>query len=388
MENNKYIKNNSFSALKIKKLQNSSDLYFKIKLILSNRIQELNSSKEKKSEKLKIIEEIYYNLFEENKKKIDADFILHEYSLAEIQTLSDNQIVEYLFHRYRYEFFPKIKKIDSYPPYLQIEPASVCNYRCVFCYQTDKSFSVKSSGHMGYMSFDLFKKVVDQAEKNIHFLSLASRGEPMLCPEIGKMLDYTKNKFINLKLNTNASLLNEKNINMILSSGVKTVVFSVDAADKVLYEKLRVNGKFEKVIKNIKLFNDIKKNDFPNSALITRVSGVKFQEDQKIQDMNDFWGGLVDHVAFVNYIPWENVYDSKKTNIDEACTDLWRRMFIWWDGTVNPCDVDYKSLLNVGNIKNDTIKNIWNGEKYQKLRNDHLSYNRKNISPCFNCNVC
>jgi radical SAM protein with 4Fe4S-binding SPASM domain len=388
MENNKYIKNNSFKDLKIKKFKNFSDLLLKIKLILSDYILKLNSSEEKKSEKLKIIEEIYSNLFEENKKKIDADFVLHEYSLAEIQTLSDNDIVEYLFHRYRYEFFPNIKKIDSYPPYLQIEPASVCNYRCVFCYQTDKSFSTKSSGHMGYMSFDLFKKVVDQAEKNIHFLSLASRGEPMLCPEIDKMLDYTKNKFINLKLNTNASLLNEKNINMILSSGVKTVVFSVDAADKVLYEKLRVNGKFEKVIKNIKLFNDIKKNDFPNSRLITRVSGVKFQEDQKIQDMDDFWGELVDHVAFVNYIPWENVYDSKRTNIDEACTDLWRRMFVWWDGTINPCDVDYKSLLNVGNIKNDTIKNIWNGEKYQKLRNHHLSHNRKNISPCFNCNVC
>jgi len=388
MENYKYTKQNSFSDLKIKKPQNTSDILFKINSILGEHILQLNKSKDKDTKKLNIIEKIYSNLLNDKNNNDEKDFSLHEYSLAEIQTLDDNEIVEYLFHRYRYEFFPNTKKTDSYPPYLQIEPASVCNYRCVFCYQTDKSFSVKSSGHMGYMSFELFKRVIDQAEKNIHFLSLASRGEPMLCPEIDKMLNYTKNKFINLKLNTNASLLTEKNINMILSSGVKTVVFSADAADKVLYEKLRVNGKFEKVISNIKLFNDIKKNDYPNSGLITRVSGVKFQENQKIEEMNDLWGKLVDHVAFVKYIPWENVYESKKTHIDEACTDLWRRMFVWWDGTVNPCDVDYKSILNVGNINNDTIENIWNGDKYQNLRKLHLSSNRKNVTPCSNCNVC
>ena len=79
------------------------------------------------------------------------------------------------------------------------------------------------------------------------------------------MLAYTNDKFLNLKINTNASLLNENKIHAILSSGVKTLVFSADAADEKLYAKLRVNGDLKKVLKNIELFNKIKHNKYKNS---------------------------------------------------------------------------------------------------------------------------
>ena len=97
------------------------------------------------------------------------------------------------------------------------------------------------NGFMGTMKLELFKDIIDQAHKNVEFISLASRGEPLVCKDIDKMLEYTTGKFLNLKINTNASLLNEKSIHAILSGG-KTVVFSADAADEDLYAKLRVNG--------------------------------------------------------------------------------------------------------------------------------------------------
>ena len=89
-----------------------------------------------------------------------------------------------------------------------------------------------------------------------------------------------------------------------------------------------------------------------------------------------------------NYIPWENVYNSKKTSIDLPCSDLWRRMFIWWDGTANPCDVDYKSKLSAGNIHKDNISSIWKSESYQSLRKNHLIKNKRStIEPCSKCSV-
>ena len=42
---------------------------------------------------------------------------------------------------------------------------------------------------MGKMNYEMFKNIVDEAEGNVQFLSLASRGEPLLCPDIDKMLD-------------------------------------------------------------------------------------------------------------------------------------------------------------------------------------------------------
>ena len=99
---------------------------------------------------------------------------------------------------------------------------------------------------MGTMESDLFKDIIDEAKNNIEFISLASKGEPLVNPQFEKMIKYTDGKFLNLKINTNASLLNEKKCHSILSSGVKTLVFSADVADEKLYSKLRVNGKLHK----------------------------------------------------------------------------------------------------------------------------------------------
>ena len=102
--------------------------------------------------------------------------------------------------------------------------------------------------------------------------------------------------------------------------------------------------------------------------------------------MENFWGSLVDQVAFVNYIAWENVYDSSMSKIKKPCSDLWRRMFIWWDGKTNPCDIDYLSHLSPGNFKDFSIKDVWNGENYSNLRQQHIK-DRSKISPCNKCTL-
>jgi len=72
--------------------------------------------------------------------------------------------------------------------------------------------------------------------------------------DIVPMLKYARGKFLNLKINTNASLLDEAKCHAILAGGVKTVVFSADAADEPLYSKPRVNGKLSIILENIELF--------------------------------------------------------------------------------------------------------------------------------------
>ena len=81
------------------------------------------------------------------------------------------------------------------------------------------------------------------------------------------------------------------------------------------------------------------------------------------------------------------VTGSPKINIEKPCSDLWRRMFVWWNGDTNPCDVDYKSKLMVGSIKDKNINELWNSESYVLLRNKHSMKKRKQISPCNRCNV-
>jgi radical SAM protein with 4Fe4S-binding SPASM domain len=67
------------------------------------------------------------------------------------------------------------------------------------------------------------------------------------------------------------------------------------------------------------------------------------------------------------------------------CEFLWGEMYVWYDGKCNPCDVDYKSELEVGNINKNSIKEIWNGELYKNLRSSHLSGKRSECFPCDRC---
>lgn len=336
---------------------------------------------------LLILEQVFIDLLDSDGTDAEPRFALASNVVEEIATYSDDVLARYLVHRYRYEMFPQKKIVDDYPPYLQIEPSSICNFRCVFCFETDPVFTNKANGYMGRMTLDLFRQAVDQAQGNVEFISLASRGEPLACPDIIPMLEYTRGKFLNLKLNTNASLLDEAKCHAILSGGVKTVVFSADAAEEPLYSQLRVGGKLSVVLENVERFQRIQNTQYADIQIITRVSGVKFSDDQDLDSMQQTWGGLVDQVAFVQYNPWENVYSEPINDITKPCSDLWRRMFVWWDGKINPCDVDYRSTLSVGTFPEQSLSDLWTSQGYSALRESHLNDARGVVDPCRRCTV-
>ncbi len=326
------------------------------------------------------------NIKDSNLLGASSEFTLSDLTAEESALFPDELIPLYLFHRYRYEIFPSEKRIDQFPPYAQIEPSSVCNYRCGFCYQTDNQFSKSNSSYMGIMKFETYKRAIDLLEGKTQFLSLASRGEPLICKDLPKMLEYSENKFLNLKINTNASLLNEENIHSLLSGGATTIVFSIDAPSKSLYEELRVNGKLDIIIKKIKLFKKIRELHYRDNSNIVRVSGVYLDQRQSMKAMVETWGEYVDQITFVKYNPWENVYESPLSCVDEACSELWRRIFIWHDGILNPCDTDYKSKLSLGSINDySELSSLWRSKPYEQIRRIHLDGKRSEKYPCNKC---
>lgn len=207
----------------------------------------------------------------------------------------------------------------------------------------------------------------------------------MIGKQINQMLDYLSGKFLALKVNTNAWYLDEEKAHTILQAGVNTLVFSADAAEEPLYSQLRVNGNLERVLNNIERFQKIRETQYPDANLITRVSGVQYHKDQDFGSMEHLWSGLVDQVAFVDYVPWETTYERDINEITQPCSDLFRRMFVWADGRVNPCDVDYLSTLSVGNTMDVSLSDLWTGDAYAQMREKHLNKQRGNISPCDRC---
>jgi len=341
-----------------------------------------NSDKITKTEDKKIYQNILKD-FENN------DFRL--LTSQEIQFLNTNSSeiwTDYLIFRYKFKNYPQQKIVSDFPIYLLIEPMSACNLRCIMCFQIDETFN-SSKNFMGKIEFDLFKQIIDEAFKGgTKAITLASRGEPTLHPQLGEMLEYCSNKFFELKINTNATRLNEELIHKILKSGVTDVVFSVDSYTKDEYESIRIKGVFEDVLNNIKKFGEIRSKYYPDSKCATRVSGVKVNKEQDQKKFKAFWEKYVDHVVLVEMENrWDTYHNPLEIGSKDPCLYLWERMYIWYDGTCNPCDADYKSELAVGSIKEKSIKDVWNSEKYSNLRKMHLSGLRKNCFPCDRCPI-
>ena len=78
-------------------------------------------------------------------------------------------------------------------------------------------------------------------------------------------------------------------------------------------------------------------------------------------------------------------YNNESFFTTESCMQLWERLYVWYDGEINFCDFDYKSYLSMGNIKNNTLKEIWRSTQYENLRRKHLEKKRSKCFPCDRC---
>ena len=352
-------------------------------------------------------------------KSLDKNGILpYHWSPQESDWMSKNdpsKWLEYIIYRFKFRLYPMRNIVPNFPIYLLIEPTSACNLRCPMCFQADKTFTKKE--YMGQMKYELFTKIVDEAvEGGTKALTMSSRGEPTLNRDFGKMVTYASNKFLELKIITNATKLTEQLSHEILMSGVNLLVFSIDAHTKDIYEKYRVSisgkGNFEAVRDNVRQFHEIRKKHYPKSKIVTRISGVQVGEDQDPKGFNKFWEPVADEVGMKPaYERWDTYNNEKHPEKTTPCRFVWERLYVWHDGQTNVCDADYKSKLNTGNIAilennviplindskkpssnngnltSNTISDIWHGAKLRQLRKDHLDGNRSLHNPCDRCGI-
>ena len=299
------------------------------------------------------------------------------------------KIIKYLIFRYKFYIAGKNKINLGYPPYLLIEPVSTCNLRCPFCFQTDKSFTKKP--FMGVIDFDFFKKLIDQADKlETGAITIASRGEPTMHKQYIEMLEYINQKenIFEIKTNTNGTYLTEKMCHAIFKNNVTQIVISSDHYIKKDYERLRLGSNFEKVVKNVDMLFNIRKKFYPDSFTEIRISGIDNERNLDREKFKNFWIKRCDHVTASFPLERWNTYENEVLpNIKDPCENLWDRMYVWFDGKVNPCDADYKSYLSYGSAKEYDLKKLWNNKVISKTREQHTQKNRNEINPCDRCGV-
>ncbi len=294
-------------------------------------------------------------------------------------------------------FFSYLKRIEVpeyMPSRLWIETTSRCNLRCSLCVNKNIPVSQKKD-----MDIDLYKRIINEAAGAIYDVNLFHRGEPLLHPQIVDMISYAAAKKIGTRLHTNGTLLDRKLSRDIILAGLDMISFSFDGYTRKEYEKNRAGADYERTLENIKEFLTIKKElraKKPLTVIQVMECGSNGKTSKRLQQRYHFlkrfdghapdrittrkphnWGGLLN-----GYGPGPN---SLPVTTEHACTFPWYSLTIFFDGRVYPCPQDFMGKIPIGDLKKNSIREIFNGQAIKELRKMFKSKKIIKSLPCSSC---
>ncbi len=310
------------------------------------------------------------------------------------------------FNLCNYYFKNLIKKpvVNSPPWIFNIELTNNCPMKCIMCARTYNMTRDK-----GFMNFNVFKKAIDELiEVNPEYVAQNERlwlhhfGESLLHPEFDKFINYASSKKIYVCLSLNPIMLTEENALKLIYSKPALIYLSLDGHDDASFFKIRgMKNAYTKSKENVLRFLELKKHY--KSDIQIMLSMINFQENfESIEKARSFWekqdslngllikkfvswDGSVEQINSLEAIDKHNNKKTKTKNQIVTCNFPWRAMTILWDGDVVPCCFDYDKKYALGNIKNNTLLEIWNSNKMVSLRKEFISSDVNN-QLCRNCN--
>lgn len=290
---------------------------------------------------------------------------------------------KFVDYRKKWDSVNKFELETNFPLYLQVELHQICNLRCPMCSITIPEANSKYITAQ-HMDWNLYEKIILEGEKyGCPSLNPQGVNEPLLEQSMEKHIKFASNHgFFDIMMNTNGTLLSEDRSQKLLDSGLTRIRFSLDAATKETYEKVRVGGKYDQVMQNIERFIEMRNR----SGKKLPVIGVNFCKMSVNEHETDLfiekWKDKVDFIAIQEFIPpetesdYSSFYpsDSKfREDMREGfrCEQPWQRFYVHNTGDVCPCCAFFNSELAVGNVSNQSIYELWNSPKMKDLRNIH-----------------
>lgn len=285
------------------------------------------------------------------------------------------------------------------PFIINIDPSDLCNFQCKFCPTADREFNKTISGRNRIMDFELYKKIVDDIckfEKPIKVLRLYKDGEPLLNPKFPEMVRYAKEKKCadRIDTTTNASLLTPEKSLAIIKAGIDRINISIEGVSQkqyVEFSKYKIN--FDNLVKNITYLYKNKKN----CEIIIKINGDSISEKDK-EKFYEIFGDIADGVYIEHIMScWPNyelkdvkinqevgIYGQKIKEVD-VCPYVFYSFSINSDGSVSACFLDWAHKIIIGDVKKESVKDIWNGKKLLDYQKMFLEKKRKGHPVCGVC---
>jgi radical SAM protein with 4Fe4S-binding SPASM domain len=280
-----------------------------------------------------------------------------------------------------------------------VDPSDACNFKCRFCPTSDRGLMKAVGRPWKQMSLNLFKKIADDMAAfpgRVEVLRLYKDGEPLLNKNFIEMVRYAKSVGASKRVDTttNASLLTRDKSEQLADAGLDRINISVYGVSNEHYKDFSgVKLEFERVLENIRTFYELR----GNCEMLVKINGDTLSEGEK-QLFLDQFGDLSDKIYIEHTMAcWPEfelrgvtvnqkagIYNQEISEVD-TCPYPFYSIAINSDGLISVCFLDWARKMVVGDINQESLVDVWNGQKMKAYRKMFLEGLRKEHPQCGKC---
>jgi len=287
----------------------------------------------------------------------------------------------------------KTSRALGWPMHLMVEPSAHCNLTCALCPVT-----AGLNRPQGHMELSLFKNLIDEIGHYLFTLLLWDWGEPFVNQAIYDMISHARTKGIKTISSTNGHLFAlQDHADAVIRAGLDTLIFAVDGATQATYERYRQGGELARALDGIRMVvarkralgSDVpfvnfrfivmrhNEHEVPVLEELARSLGVNALTLKTLNPASqDPYSANREAVKHDDFLPrdrrfWRfrgNSMDARVRRRDNPCKHPWYHPAVHWNGTVCSCTYDPQEKYPLGDLRESSFREIWNGEPYRKLR--------------------
>jgi MoaA/NifB/PqqE/SkfB family radical SAM enzyme len=309
---------------------------------------------------------------------------------------------------------------EEFPMMVIISIIYPCNLGCPNCPYTDGNSEIRQfyREHNGDLfPVDLWNKIARECGPYGAWMRCTGGGEPMLHPHMVEMIEFAKAQKARVWLNTNGTMFggNQKlrnRLERVLAAGIDLIEFSMDAADAPTYALLRpprggppVDPEkwWTRQCDNVRAALDLRKQLGVTTRIVVSIIRQEAIED-RLEAAVNFWlkDVGVDEVITRKFLSWDDnttislgkaadkhLYAALPKEKKEPCVWPFERLNVDTLGRISLCgqDISFRTSSQFPNLKDSSIKEIWQGETFNWYRRMHLDGRGAECWPCRGCSA-
>lgn len=297
-----------------------------------------------------------------------------------------------------WEYLCRRKYVRSQPFIYIIDITNACNLKCPVCIQS--AGTIKRNV---FLDFHEFEKIIARIRHFAVKIKLYNWGEPLLHPDINKMVRTIRDSNIGCEISTN---LNGKfDISGLLDAGPDMVIISVDSIQQNTYKLIRNQGSFDTLVSNIRTLLSAKSKSQSRvwvdlQFIISKANEAEVENlTSSVKSMFDFSqinsltiGSMALNLYHKDHRDW--LSNSKEYNQYATDAVIGRKYNCPWlyffrvispDLKVYPCCRTGYLEENVMGFQSSKASDLLNNANFTSARGIFSDRTSTKITPCHHC---